>query len=77
MVRVNLGRLELYENDGAGKFTNITESALPDVHGPGLGVEIADFDADGVLDLYVAMLAGPKKDENGFDRLLLGVKKAH
>ncbi len=75
LVRVNLGPLEILVNDGRGVFTDVTASALPDaISGPGLGVEIADFDRDGVLDLYVAFLAGPRKDPNGFDRLLLGRK---
>lgn len=74
LVRVNLGPLEILANDGKGHFVDVTSSALPGaVAGPGLGVEIADFDRDGVLDLYVAFLAGPKADPNGFDRLFLGV----
>lgn len=75
LVRVNLGPLEILMNDGRGVFTDVTRDALPSaITGPGLGVEIADFDGDGVLDLYVAYLAGPKDDPNGFDRLLLGRK---
>jgi hypothetical protein len=40
-----------------------------------LGLELADFDGDGVLDLYLACLAGPNKDARSFDRLLLGLKR--
>ena len=76
LVRVNLGPLEILANDGQGHFKDVSALALPEpIAGPGLGVEIADFNADGVLDLYVAFLAGPKKDANAFDRLLLGVKR--
>ncbi len=75
LVRVNLGPLEILTNDGQGRFTDVTKAALPEaISGPGLGVEIADFDRDGALDLYVGYLAGPKKDPGAFDRLLLGVK---
>ncbi|MCY2960118.1 MAG: VCBS repeat-containing protein [Planctomycetota bacterium] len=75
LVRVNLGPLEILVNDGKGRFTDVSARALPAaIAGPGLGVEIADFDRDGVLDLYVAFLAGPRNDPNAFDRLLLGVK---
>ncbi len=75
LVRVNLGPLEVLVNDGKGVFADATESALPAaIAGPGLAVEIADFDRDGVLDLYVGFLAGPKDDPNAFDRLLLGTK---
>jgi hypothetical protein len=75
LVRVNLGPLEILVNDGRGVLTDVTREALPAaVTGPGLGVEIADFDGDGVLDLYVAYLAGPRADPNGFDRLPLGVR---
>lgn len=77
LVRVNLGPLEVLVNDGKGRFTDATASALPAaITGPGLGVEIADFDGDGVLDLYVAFLAGPKNDPNAYDRLLLGVRRS-
>jgi len=75
LVRVNLGPLEILVNDGKGRFTDVSARALPAaITGPGLGVEIADFDGDGVLDLYVAFLAGPRNDPSAFDRLLLGVK---
>jgi len=60
LVRVNLGPLEIFVNDGRGVYTDVSETALPKaISGPGLGVEIADFDGDGVLDPYVAFLAGP------------------
>lgn len=76
LVRVNMGPLQILENDGSGRWTDVTATALPaPIAGPGLGVEIADFDEDGRLDLYVAMLQGPgqQKNPDGFDRLLLGV----
>ena len=76
LVRVNFGSVQVLENDGKGAFRDITAFALPaPLAGPGLGVEIADFDRDGTLDLYVAMLAGGQKDPNGYDRLLLGVSR--
>jgi hypothetical protein len=47
-----------YINDGAGRFTEATQQAglstRPGHHGKGLGVLAADFDDDGLQDLYVA-----------------------
>ena len=45
----------LYRNNGDGTFTDITESSGIDrVTGRALGVIAADFDRDGLVDLYVA-----------------------
>jgi len=45
----------LYRNDGAGRFTDVSEAAgLGAAFGNGLGVVPGDFDADGRLDVYVA-----------------------
>ena len=45
----------LYRNDGGGRFTDVSEAAgIRSVAGPGLGVVAADFDSDGLSDLYVA-----------------------
>lgn len=49
----------LLRNDG-GTFTEITEEAgVADSEGRGLGVVAADFDLDGLADLYVANDRGP------------------
>jgi hypothetical protein len=72
LVQVNLGPLVIYRNDGAGRFSDATASVLPaPVVGPGLGVEIADYNRDGYPDLYVAQLRNA--DPGAFDRLLLHV----
>jgi hypothetical protein len=43
----------LYHQDSDLKFTNITESAGLTVKGWGMGIAVADFDNDGILDIYV------------------------
>lgn len=61
--------LRVYLNDGQGRFTDATGGLLPASAGVnGLDIEAADFNGDGVMDLYVA-------SRGGTDRLLLGVKK--
>jgi hypothetical protein len=45
----------LFRNEGAGKFTDVTQpSGIGAAFGPGLGVTCADFNGDGLVDIYVA-----------------------
>jgi hypothetical protein len=45
----------LYRNDGDGTFTDVSRaSGILASFGNGLGISVADFDADGHLDVYVA-----------------------
>ena len=44
----------LYHNDGNGKFTEVSEKAGLAKPGKGLGVDFADYDHDGWMDIYVA-----------------------
>jgi hypothetical protein len=50
---VNDGRNRLYQNDGAGKFTDVAEAAGVAENGPGSSASWGDYDNDGHLDLYV------------------------
>ena len=43
----------LFRNDGAGDFTDVTEETGTADLGFGMGASWGDFDADGLLDLYV------------------------
>jgi enediyne biosynthesis protein E4 len=45
--------ITLYHQDADMKFTDITKSAGLTVKGWGMGVAVADFDNDGLLDIYV------------------------
>ena len=51
----------LYHNDGAGKFRDVSQSALKGISGLhyGLGVVTADFDGDGWMDIYIACDSTP------------------
>ncbi len=45
----------LFRNDGGGKFADMTvASGIAAAYGPGLGVTCADFNGDGLVDIYVA-----------------------
>jgi hypothetical protein len=45
----------LFRNEGNGKFTDVTvSSGIGSAFGPGLGVTCADFNGDGLTDIYVA-----------------------
>ena len=43
----------LYRNDGAGRFTNVTDASGLSRRGWGTGVCVADYDNDGFEDVYV------------------------
>ena len=45
--------MELYQNDGHGKFTNVTAGSGLDVTFYGMGVACGDYDADGWTDLFI------------------------
>ncbi|MHC4811291.1 MAG: FG-GAP repeat domain-containing protein, partial [Planctomycetota bacterium] len=49
---------QLYLNDGAGRFRDITETSGTGDRGYGMGVACGDFDGDGLIDLYVTNM-GP------------------
>ena len=49
----SISRNALYRNDGAWKFTEVTDSAGVGDPGYGLGVAIGDYDNDGDRDIYV------------------------
>ena len=45
----------LYHNNGDGTFTDVSESTgIADQIGKGMGVAVADYDADGWMDIFVA-----------------------
>lgn len=46
----------LYQNDGKGQFTDVSEAAGVNYEGQGMGVDAADFNNDGYLDLYITNL---------------------
>ncbi|MBY0506821.1 MAG: CRTAC1 family protein [Bryobacteraceae bacterium] len=51
----------LYRNEGAGKFRDVSRTALQGISGLhyGLGVVTADFDGDGWMDVYIACDSTP------------------
>lgn len=52
--------LALYQNLGAAKFKNVTNSAGLDVSLYGMGCAFADYDADGDVDIYLTAVGANK-----------------
>jgi hypothetical protein len=75
LVQGNGGYVKVFRNDGAGRFTEITNEvfAAP-IAGGSISVEIADFNRDGRVDIYIGQLSvgeGPPAQ----DRLLLNRRR--
>ena len=60
--------MKLFRNDGAWTFTDVTKAAGLDVVCYGMGAAVADYDADGDLDLYVTCLGPNLLFRNGAGR---------
>jgi hypothetical protein len=74
LIRADLGSITVWENDGRGGFTDATARHFAEpVMGPNVALEVADFDGDGVVDLYVGRLkAAGVGMSDVVDRLFLG-----
>jgi enediyne biosynthesis protein E4 len=54
--------LDLYRNDGQGHFADVTRQWVPDSLALGMGHALADFNSDGLLDLFVIGMDSPTVD---------------
>jgi hypothetical protein len=54
----------LYRNDRNGTFTDVTKGSGLDVEAYGLGVSAADYDNDGLVDVYLTALGGNRLFRN-------------
>jgi hypothetical protein len=74
LIRADLGPVTVWENDGEGRFSDATARHFAEpVAGPNVALEVADFDGDGVVDLYVGRLkAAGGGMPDVVDRLFLG-----
>ncbi|MEM6396327.1 MAG: CRTAC1 family protein [Bacteroidota bacterium] len=46
----------MLRNNGSGFFTDVSQATATDFAGQGMGVDVADLDADGWLDIYITNL---------------------
>ncbi|MEM1453221.1 MAG: CRTAC1 family protein [Planctomycetota bacterium] len=60
LVKEARGEHRLYENDGTGRFADVTAASGIEPGGYGMGVAAGDFDVDGDVDLYVTCV-GPNR----------------
>lgn len=54
----------LYQNDGSGNFRDVTAGSGLDVSSYGMGVAIADYDNDGMQDVFISGVHGNKLFRN-------------
>lgn len=67
------GAVRVLTNDGRGRFTDVTLTALgraEDVPGSSITIELADFNGDRRLDIFVGQLANQNNPQS-YDRLFL------
>ena len=56
--------IALYENDGSGSFSDVTESAGLDTQIYGMGLACGDYDGDGDTDVFVTAVGANRLYEN-------------
>ena len=66
----------LFENDGTGKFTDISADAGVDYKGHSSGALFLDLNNDGLLDLYLANIGKYTSDKIGSDNAYVGFRDA-
>jgi hypothetical protein len=52
LVNSDFAGLDVYYNDGKGRFTDVTDRVIDERHNFGMGHTFADFNLDGALDVY-------------------------
>lgn len=72
VVRADRPFITVWLNDGQGRFTDATAQVLPgDIGAHVLAIELADFDGDGLVDIFLGQLRTGQGSPDIVDRLLL------
>ncbi|HKQ39647.1 MAG TPA: CRTAC1 family protein [Verrucomicrobiae bacterium] len=69
----------LYQNDGTGKFTDVTSGSGLDIPIFGMGAAVGDYDNDGRIDIFITAVGGNRlfhNEGNGKFRAITGLGEA-
>ena len=66
----------LFENDGNGYFTDVGEASGTNYAGQGMGVDVADINNDGYMDIYITNLSANTLFVNNGDKTFTDVSDA-
>lgn len=64
LVQGNAGSIRLYLNDGTGHFGDATQRLAAEgvIEAAAISIELADFDGDGRIDIFVGQIGGQARD---------------
>src|SRR6185295_15523495 len=77
LVVSDFAGVDLYYNDGMGRFRDVTVTALDEPHAFGMAHTFGDFDLDGKIDFFVIGMSSVVADRLDYQQLGLKESPEH